>query len=275
MPDGTWRELEKFSSMGNGCTFELESLLFLCICRSIIPENLHGCISVYGDDIIIPQEYTEAVVERLNSLGFSVNADKSFWQGSFRESCGSFTFDGIDVRPFYLKANENIPFDLQVANRLKLWLQVDPTDSFYELWNSFVTRVPGNWNLPVPLILGDAGIIMTEQEARDHPRAPFRSKKLRQRQIEGILVRHHILRPKRRAKYSLGVLLDGYRKISSSSTPTHNKNRFVPEIPNEEELIRVDGDISTRGIYPILGLYMMPITRVTLLRWCDFDVLRF
>lgn len=98
-------ELEKFSSMGNAYTFELESLIFYGIvygvCKYLeIPDRN---VSVYGDDLIVPTGAVKLLTDVLGAVGFSVNPEKSFSEGPFRESCGADYFKGYDVRPFYLK----------------------------------------------------------------------------------------------------------------------------------------------------------------------------
>jgi hypothetical protein len=96
--------LEKFSSMGNAFTFELETLIFLALSRSICKElGLAGRVSVYGDDIIIPAASKDLFLEVFAYCGFEVNESKSFWDGSFFESCGKHYFHGVDVTPVYQK----------------------------------------------------------------------------------------------------------------------------------------------------------------------------
>jgi len=102
-PNGP-RELHKFSSMGNGFTFELESLLFYSIAKAVSELlDLEGEVSIIGDDIIINSRGYTLLTEALNQLGFIVNNEKSFWQGPFRESCGADWFNGNSIRPFYAK----------------------------------------------------------------------------------------------------------------------------------------------------------------------------
>lgn len=93
----------KVSSMGNGFTFELESLLFYCIAM-VTSEFSEDC-SVYGDDIIVPQQYVSSTIEALVSCGFVVNNDKSFTSGNFFESCGRHYWKERDVTPIYQKEN--------------------------------------------------------------------------------------------------------------------------------------------------------------------------
>jgi hypothetical protein len=102
-PDGV-RTLEKFSSMGNGFTFELESLLFYSIAKSVVELlDLQGDVCVYGDDIIVNSRAYNLLADVLTQLGFLVNNEKSFWEGPFRESCGADWFEGKSIRPFYQK----------------------------------------------------------------------------------------------------------------------------------------------------------------------------
>ena len=111
--------LRKFSTMGNACTFPVESLLFLSIAvatvltqRGLRPtkrnvENLAGEVAVFGDDIIVPVECRELFVKALEILDFKVNVRKSFWNGSFRESCGVDAFRGVEVTPAYWRIFNN------------------------------------------------------------------------------------------------------------------------------------------------------------------------
>lgn len=104
--EGNCYEFNKFSSMGNGYTFELESLIFLALSRSVC-EYLHidtDNVSVYGDDIIIPHKAEPLLRKILDFLGFKVNESKSFTNGPFRESCGKDWFLGQLVRPFFFKS---------------------------------------------------------------------------------------------------------------------------------------------------------------------------
>lgn len=97
-------DLEKFSTMGNGFTFALESLIFFALAKAATElSEAQGPVSVYGDDIIVPTAAFDLVVEALVAAGFRVNAKKSFSTGSFRESCGKDYYSGISVRPCYIK----------------------------------------------------------------------------------------------------------------------------------------------------------------------------
>jgi len=155
--------LEKFSSMGNGFTFELESMIFWALSDSIM--DAEGCtnkrwLGVYGDDIIVPQEIAPRVVSTLELLGFEVNKEKSFFSGRFFESCGVHVFDGIDITPVYQKeVIDSDPERIRCFNRLFRWTQrigltLDP-DSF--LLKEFPNR---RWKIPLSC-KADGGYLST------------------------------------------------------------------------------------------------------------------
>lgn len=118
-------EYEKLSSMGNGTTFLVESVLFTAIARVSMRRN--GCtefknLAVFGDDIVLPSHCADTVQTLLEKLGFVVNRDKSFTTGSFRESCGSEWYLGNDVKPIRQKTNINHFTELiGLHNRLLHW----------------------------------------------------------------------------------------------------------------------------------------------------------
>jgi hypothetical protein len=96
--------LQKFSTMGNGFTFALESLIFFALAKSCTEEvGSLGEVSVYGDDIIVPTEAFGLLQTVLEATGFLLNVKKSFSTGPFRESCGKDYYSGISVRPRYIK----------------------------------------------------------------------------------------------------------------------------------------------------------------------------
>lgn len=110
--EGVLLELEKFSSMGNGYTFELESLIFFGLMSGVISymkqigelgSGFDAPLGIYGDDLIVPSCCYDLAVKTLAYCGFEVNPLKSFCTGPFRESCGADFFAGRDLRPFYLR----------------------------------------------------------------------------------------------------------------------------------------------------------------------------
>lgn len=114
--EGKWYEFQKWSSMGNGYTFELESLIFWALasaCTDYLAAA--GAVSVYGDDVILPCCAYDLFSQMLAHLGFEVNHQKSFFDGAFRESCGKHYLRAADVTPIYQK---EIPSVLEEVHRL-------------------------------------------------------------------------------------------------------------------------------------------------------------
>lgn len=119
--DGKWYKLEKFSAMGNGFTFELETLIFYAIAKAVRPSLIAGVdLFVYGDDIIVPTDIAQEVISALKFFGFTPNSTKTHIDGPFRESCGGDYFNGRCVRAAYI---EELPYEPQhyisLANSLR------------------------------------------------------------------------------------------------------------------------------------------------------------
>lgn len=96
--------LQKFSAMGNGFTFPLETLVFWAVCMYSSQCSDKGrFVSVFGDDIIVHRDVAALACQNLEMLGFLVNNKKSYFSGPFRESCGRDWYRGTSIRPYYQK----------------------------------------------------------------------------------------------------------------------------------------------------------------------------
>lgn len=124
MPDGRRVIYQKFSSMGNAFTFELETLIFLALAHGVYetlgqkpPEDI---VRVYGDDIIVTTDVVPMLTQVLTECGFSINSKKSYTtQHPFRESCGADYFSGVAVRPIYItKELNDVSKVVDLCNRL-------------------------------------------------------------------------------------------------------------------------------------------------------------
>ena len=164
MPDGKLITYQKVSSMGNGFTFELESLLFWAVCSSVISllKPASRRLAVYGDDLIVPIETCHTVLWLLRFLGFTPNPKKTFFTGPFRESCGKHYFQGIDVTPFYIRRDVKSSDRLiSIANSIRHWSKtnfgLDPTLKICYL--STVNLLPKCLQRPtIPYSLGDIAL---------------------------------------------------------------------------------------------------------------------
>jgi len=142
LPNGREIIWEKFSSMGNGFTFELESLLFYALTKAVVKTNEEDdvLVSVYGDDIIVPTKSAQNLIAVLYDCGFSTNVEKTFIDGPFRESCGKHYYNGIDVTPFYIrKPIDSVSRVTWFLNTLRKWAtlgdMVDPR--VYDIWKYY------------------------------------------------------------------------------------------------------------------------------------------
>jgi len=127
--DSSRIELNMVSTMGNGFTFPLETLIFSCAVVACIksfgltpirpyarfgsptrsgldslPKGEPGEWGVFGDDLVCHSEVAPRVLRLLTLLGFEINSHKSFLEGTFRESCGCDFYRGYDIRAFYVKS---------------------------------------------------------------------------------------------------------------------------------------------------------------------------
>lgn len=105
---GDVRLNHKFSSMGNGYTFELETLIFWAFCSAVAEDSGGECPTVYGDDIIVSSNCYSQVTEVLVELGFEVNTKKSYNSSYFRESCGYNCWNGVLLSSIRLEKLENL-----------------------------------------------------------------------------------------------------------------------------------------------------------------------
>lgn len=137
-------QLGMVSTMGNGFTFPLQTILFAAVVASCMsyhslkwrpprqytttPEGVRvqnrvgagseSSWGVFGDDIICPRSVTEDVITVLGILGFTVNRDKTFVKGPFRESCGYDFFHGVMIRGVYVKRLDTMQDCASVVNQL-------------------------------------------------------------------------------------------------------------------------------------------------------------
>lgn len=125
--DGVMHENQMFSSMGNGFTFELETLIFWALARSVSYHlGVKGRILVYGDDIVVPTACARLMIQVLGFCGFVTNSKKTSITGVFRESCGGHWYAGIDVKPIYIRrVVKQVQDVILYLNQLRRWYNVE------------------------------------------------------------------------------------------------------------------------------------------------------
>lgn len=163
LPDGTSVPLYMISSMGNGFTFPLQTIIFSAVVSaaydlldlrrfksSLSPRSLENsagvcnCLGnwgVFGDDIIASKETYSLISRTLGYLGFKVNAEKSFHEGTFRESCGGDFYKGSSVRGIYIRSLDTVQDRVAVINRLFEWSAITGI-TLHKVMNSLLHTVP-------------------------------------------------------------------------------------------------------------------------------------
>lgn len=156
----TLNEYHKFSSMGNGSTFCIETLIFAALLRG------SGCKRgvVYGDDIVVASEHSALLLKTLKLFGFVTNHDKTFLEGPYRESCGTHWFRGVSVTPFFVRGNvQQAPFLSHVVNGLAA-----VSLPYGALWARLRSLVKEQVLLMVPFSdVTTSGIFLDHRVARD------------------------------------------------------------------------------------------------------------
>lgn len=199
------KRLAKFASMGSALCFPFEGLVFLTLVFLGIEQELNrrltlsdiksfeGQVRVYGDDIIVPSRFVHSVYDVLETFGFRVNADKSFWNGNFRESCGKDYYAGHDVsvtrvRTVFPSSRKDVPeilSTISLRNQLYkagLWRSTRFLDNLLERLIPFpyveeTSSIQGRFSychservmeldrdLHVPLV---RGVVVSSQSPRD------------------------------------------------------------------------------------------------------------
>ncbi len=224
LPGLGYRTLSMVSTMGNGYTFPLQTVIFACALRAVyscfglkIRNNreskanfgarirkdgnleMLGCVkpgnwAVFGDDIICETQVYTQLCSFLNLLGFSVNKSKSFFEGPFRESCGHDYFNGHWVRAVYLKrldTRQQISVAINLLNEWSARTGISLRKTVRHLLDSF----PGGLPNLVPFVENhDAGVRVPSahfQNFRPKPGQMYRTYIVKPRQIrlsdEGVI----------------------------------------------------------------------------------------
>ncbi len=161
--DGRVLRLSKFASMGSATCFPVEAMVFTTLAflgiqdaesRRLQPRDFvkfRGKVRVFGDDIIIPTHYANFVIQRLEAFGLKVNTTKSFWNGSFRESCGGDYFKGVRVTPLRLKKLP--PKTKRDVEELQNWTEFSNSLHFAGYWKAarYVADIVGRVLGPLPV----------------------------------------------------------------------------------------------------------------------------
>ncbi len=136
--NGLTAKYNMLCSMGNGFCFPVETITFVALCIAAGAGTPGVDFTVYGDDIIVRKKHSVKLLSLLKHYGFSLNTEKTFLEGPFRESCGADWFKGEDVRPFTL----DFAFDTveNFFKYLNLTQRSEKTSAFFAPVRSLVVR---------------------------------------------------------------------------------------------------------------------------------------
>lgn len=187
LPDGSQVPLQMMSTMGNGFTFPLQTLLFAAMVKAVAiesggltsirnpsgnvkdPSSKLGNWGVFGDDIIVETKLFPRLRHLLHILGFTPNLDKSFSEGPFRESCGADWYEGQPVRGVYIKDLSTVQSRFTAINSLNDWT----AKTGIPLPNTVRYLLESVPYLPVPFNeSGDAGVRVPSSHFGGLGRAP-------------------------------------------------------------------------------------------------------
>lgn len=120
--DGECHELHMHAPMGSACCFPVMGMSLWALAtatmwtldceRHVDPhaalpskKELYWATKpfVFGDDVIVPTAYIDAIRIIYSVCGLQINERKTFFGHSFRESCGGEYYKGVDISPRLLK----------------------------------------------------------------------------------------------------------------------------------------------------------------------------
>ena len=137
--EGELYEPNMLSSMGNGFTFEVMTSMLYAIAKVLTDD-----CRVYGDDVIIPNEFAPRFIKACDLISFKVNDKKTFVNSFFRESCGAF-YDGSTnsyVTSYDFNPVEELSDVITTCNKLTLIInQSEVSDDLKLLLESTRDRI--------------------------------------------------------------------------------------------------------------------------------------
>jgi hypothetical protein len=176
--------LHMVSTMGNGFTFPLQTIILASVIFGVYktldikierPSLVtDGNFGVFGDDIVVVNHTYPLLCKTLEALGYVVNKEKSFADGSFRESCGSDWFAGTNIRGVYIRSLRTKQDVISAINRLNMWsaqhgIRLRRTIQYLtRALNGFVPAVPPDESVSAGLYVLDPHGFLPRNYDRNH-----------------------------------------------------------------------------------------------------------
>lgn len=274
---------EKFSSMGNAFTFELESLIFYAVaCCCAERQHLGSSeVNAYGDDVILPSACYEEFSRMMTFYGFVVNGKKSHYDSPFRESCGGHYYRGVDIKPVYMKSRlSSIPSLFRLANAVRRLARrrnnyFGCDVKFRRLFERLVQLVPRPLRLRIPEGLGDGGFIGSFDES-----TPSRAR----HGIEGYRTSSLVEVSKTYLDETEGYLLYSLWRLPETVSPFEDTSiQFVvptlvfplPGSPERRARLKAIATLTSgelldgRNAVPLSGRLKFRLANSLVRQWCD------
>lgn len=231
--------LSKYAGMGNATTFPVQSVVFTVVSIASIliqdrkfptyrnVKRVARMVRCYGDDIIVSSSHARSVVRGLHSVGLKINEKKSFFDGSFKESCGKDWFAGVDITPVYLRYH---PHNLSKETRaLTNYIEASNLcweGCYYDLSTALKDLVEEDFG-PLPYVTKDSGALGWRTRRNDYSFQRW-NKYLHNWSVKTLVVRprrrrDHLDGPPALLKFFLTPLL-GRPKDSLSTSPMRYNN---------------------------------------------------
>jgi hypothetical protein len=256
LPSGERILLKKFATMGSALCFPMESMVFCTIVYMAIAKargeylpshetlkSLEGKVSVYGDDIIVPREYTQPVISLLETFGLKVNRSKSFSDSHFRESCGAEWYDWHDVS--IVRTRKRLPDNRQHTDEIvsmvamrNLYANAYGHTAFVDALDDYIGGlIPFPYGFPETPCLVRWPVLGTSQIDLSDPAYVFKP------DLQQLFVRGVAVKSRKRDDP-----LDGYGALIKALTTPFQEDR--------DHLKRAGRPVSAKlryGVYPLNG----------------------
>jgi hypothetical protein len=240
--------LRKFASMGSALCFPVEAMYFYTICVVALlriqnlPVTLRNIyqvsrdVHVYGDDIIVPATYAVSVLDHLQKYNCKVNANKTFYRGCFRESCGVDAYRGAPVTPVYIRSKR--PKNRQNSSELVSWTSTANLFYLKGYW-----RTASLMRYYVEKVLGPLPYVSKESSALGHiSYLGYRSYEKWNRKLHRLEIKAWVPSPVYRIDK-----LEGYAALSKSVLGlTDRKDPFDPTDRSSLERSALHGAVTLK-----------------------------
>jgi hypothetical protein len=140
LPDGRVLPKKKFAPMGSALCFPVMSVVHFTLAVAAIHlatgeryKAIAEQVYVYGDDLIVPTQWTYILYDTFPLFGLKFNPDKSCATGRFRESCGVDAYNGINVTP------------TRIRKRKLMYRDPGCLPAFLAYYHAFFNK--GYWNI--------------------------------------------------------------------------------------------------------------------------------